>query len=89
MRMETERLYLYPISNDEMSCLIEKEADAEMKQAYTEMLEGALWNLTTEYGMQSGTWNKKCSGNDCRRFLLQGSWKRWRSGNRIWIKERI
>ena len=33
MRMETERLYLYPISNDEMSCLIEKEADAEMKQA--------------------------------------------------------
>ena len=47
----------YPISNDEMSCLIEKEADAEMKQAYTEMLEGVLWNLTTEYGMQSGTWN--------------------------------
>lgn len=42
MRMETERLYLYPISNDEMSCLIEKEADAEMKQAYTEMLEGCL-----------------------------------------------
>lgn len=25
-----------------MSCLIEKEADAEMKQAYTEMLEGCL-----------------------------------------------
>lgn len=42
MRMETERLYLYPISNDEMSCLIEKEADAEMKQAYTEMLDGCL-----------------------------------------------
>ena len=42
MRMETERLYLYPISNDEMSCLIEKEADAENKQAYTEMLEGCL-----------------------------------------------
>ena len=57
MRLETERLYLYPISKDEMSCLIEKEADAEMKQAYTEMLEGALWNLTTEYGMQSGTLN--------------------------------
>ena len=58
MRMETEKLYLYPISNDEMRRLIEKEADAEMKQAYTEM-------------------------------LLQGSWKRWRSGNRIWIKGRI
>ena len=32
MRVETERLYLYPISNDEMHSLIEKEADAEMKQ---------------------------------------------------------
>ena len=36
MRVETERLYLYPISNDEMYSLIAKEADAEMKQAYTE-----------------------------------------------------
>ena len=42
MRVETERLYLYPISNDEMRCLIEKETDIEMKQAYTEMLEGCL-----------------------------------------------
>ena len=42
MRVETERLYLYPISNAEMHSLIEKEADAEMKQAYTEMLEGCL-----------------------------------------------
>ena len=39
MRVETERLYLYPISDDEMQCLIDKEADTEMKQAYTEMLE--------------------------------------------------
>lgn len=30
MRVETERLYLYPISNDEMHSLIEKEADAEI-----------------------------------------------------------
>ena len=42
MRVETERLYLHPISNDEMHSLIEKEADAEMNQAYTEMLEGCL-----------------------------------------------
>ena len=42
MRVETERLYLYPISNDEMYSLIAKEADAEMKQAYTEMLERCL-----------------------------------------------
>ena len=57
MRVETERLYLYPISNDEMYSLIAKEADAEMKQAYTEMLERclmepdnriwyAVWNLS-------------------------------------------
>ena len=36
MRVETERLYLYPISNDEMRFLIEKETDIEMKQAYKE-----------------------------------------------------
>ena len=42
MRVETERLYLYPISNDEIRSLIEKEADTEMKQAYTEMLTGCL-----------------------------------------------
>lgn len=56
MRVEMERLYFYPISNDEMRSLIEKEADAEMNQAYTEMLEGcfmepdnriwhAVWNM--------------------------------------------
>lgn len=35
MRVETERLYLYPISNDEKRCLIDKETDTEMKQEYT------------------------------------------------------
>ena len=57
MRVECERLYLYPISDDEMRCLIDKEADTEMKQAYTEMLEGCLWNRIIEYGMRSGIWN--------------------------------
>ena len=46
--------------------------------SYTHLMVCSL-----EYGI------KKCSGNDCRRFLLQGSWKKWRSGNRIWIKGRI
>lgn len=42
MKLETERLYLYPVSNDEMNQLIENEKDADMKQAYLEMLQGCL-----------------------------------------------
>ena len=44
MRVETERMYLYPLSDEEMRLVIEKESDSEMKQAYTEMLEGSLSN---------------------------------------------
>ena len=42
MRVETERMYLYPLSDEEIRLVIEKESDPEMKQAYTEMLEGCL-----------------------------------------------
>ena len=44
MRVETERMYLYPLSDEEMRLVIENESDPEMKQAYTEMLEGSLSN---------------------------------------------
>ena len=44
MRVETERMYLYPLSGEEMRLVIEKESDLEMKQAYAEMLEGSLSN---------------------------------------------
>ena len=44
MRVETERMYLYPLSDEEIRLVIEKESDPEMKQAYTEMLEGSLVN---------------------------------------------
>lgn len=44
MRVEPERMYLYPLSDEEMRLVIEKESDPEMKQAYTEMLEGCLSN---------------------------------------------
>ena len=44
MRVETERMYLYPLSDEEMCLVIEKESDPEMKQAYTEMLEECLSN---------------------------------------------
>ena len=42
MRIETERLVLYPIGDREMKALIAGEPDAELRQAYTEMLEGCL-----------------------------------------------
>ena len=42
MRVETDRMYLYPLSDEEMQSVIEKESDPEMKQAYTEMLKGCL-----------------------------------------------
>ena len=44
MRVETERMYLYPLSDEGMRLVIEKESDPEMKQAYMEMLEGSLSN---------------------------------------------
>ena len=44
MRVETERMYLYPLRDEEMRLVIEKEYDPEMKQAYMEMLEGSLSN---------------------------------------------
>ncbi|MBO4349617.1 MAG: GNAT family N-acetyltransferase, partial [Proteobacteria bacterium] len=42
MKLETERLFIYPIDDDALKTLIEKEADAELKQAYTEMLQGCI-----------------------------------------------
>ena len=44
MRVETERMYIYPLSDEEMRLVIKNESDPEMKQAYTEMLEGSLSN---------------------------------------------
>ena len=73
MRIETERLYLYPISNDEMRCLIEKEADEEMKQAYTEMLEGCLTEPDSR--IWYAVWNmelKKAPGTIVGDFCFKG-----------------
>lgn len=42
MKIETNRLLLYPISDDAMRQMIAAEPDAEMKQAYTEMLQGCI-----------------------------------------------
>lgn len=35
MRLETERMYLYPLNDEEMRLVIERESNSEMKQAYT------------------------------------------------------
>ena len=59
MRIETERLWLYPISNEEMRQLIEDEPEDEMKQAYTESCRDVLIILKRGFGMQYGSWNLK------------------------------
>ena len=50
-KLESERLFLYPVSDEEMQILINQEPDAGMKQAYSEMLQGCkdtptnrIWN---------------------------------------------
>ena len=40
--IETERLRVYPASRVQMEAVIAAEQDAELKKAYTEMLEGCL-----------------------------------------------
>ena len=42
MTIETNRLSLYPISDEEMRQLIENQESAEMEQAYGEMLQGCI-----------------------------------------------
>ena len=64
MMIETERLLLYPISEEEMELLMEQEKDADLKQAYSEMLQGCkrepekrIWHLLwlIELKSQRGT----------------------------------
>ena len=42
MTIETKRLRIYPAAREQMEAFIAAEADAELKQAYSEMLEGCL-----------------------------------------------
>ncbi len=41
-KIETERLLLYPTSEEKMQLLIAQEKDAGLKQAYAEMLQGCI-----------------------------------------------
>ena len=57
----------------EMSCLIEKEADAEMKQAYTEMLERCL--MEPDNRIWYAVWNmelKNAPGTIVGDFCFKG-----------------
>lgn len=38
----TQRMFLFPISKEELKLKMEQEPDAEMKQAYSEMLAGCV-----------------------------------------------
>ena len=40
--IETKRLRIYPAAQEQIEALIAAETDAELKKAYTEMLEGCL-----------------------------------------------
>ena len=62
MKVESERLILYPSNNEEMKAMIEKENAPEMKQAYTDRLEGCLsnprermWHTAWNMGLKNGT----------------------------------
>ncbi len=40
--IRTERLTIYPASREQMEAMIASEQEEELKEAYTEMLEGCL-----------------------------------------------
>ncbi len=42
MKVESSRLFFYPISDDEMKKLILGERNPELRQAYSEMLQGCV-----------------------------------------------
>ncbi len=42
VRLESERLFIYPLSDEEMRRLAEGEREPALKQAYSEMLSGCL-----------------------------------------------
>lgn len=42
MKIETDRLFLYPISGQDLTSIIESEKNPDLKQAYSEMLQGCI-----------------------------------------------
>ena len=44
IRLESDRLWIYPIDNEAIKDLITNEKDADLRQAYSEMLQGCIDN---------------------------------------------
>ena len=57
MQIETKRLIISLLSNDEMQKLIDREENQEMKQAYSEMLDGCI--KSPEHRIWSAIWSIK------------------------------
>ncbi len=62
MMIETKRLRIYPAAREQMEAFIAAETDADLKTAYTEMLEGCLrhpdqwhWNAMWMIELRDGT----------------------------------
>ena len=60
--IETNRLRIYPTTREQMEAFIAAETDADLKTAYTEMLEGCLrhpdqwnWNAMWMIELRDGT----------------------------------
>ena len=60
--IETKRLRIYPAAREQMEAFVAAETDADLKTAYTEMLEGCLrhpdqwnWNAMWMIELRDGT----------------------------------
>ena len=56
--IRTERLCIYPASQEQMEAMITSEQDAELKKAYSEMRDGCLqhpdqWDWYTPFILSS------------------------------------
>lgn len=50
--VRTEHLTIYPVSDEEMYKLIAAELDMDMKQAYSEMLDGVMGEEGPRYSLK-------------------------------------
>lgn len=77
--IQTERLKIYTVSDDEMKKLIAEETDDEMRTAYQEMLEGCISHPEQRnwYAVWFMELNGKRIGDLCFKGL--GQMALWRS----------
>ncbi|HEY8419086.1 MAG TPA: hypothetical protein VIL03_01425 [Clostridia bacterium] len=71
IEIKTERLTIYPLSDDEMKELIDKEADQALKAAFLEMLEGCKKDPKNRIGAPYGYCGTQ-AGKQSALLLLKG-----------------